>query len=596
MKRTSPDGPDKAPGFAFGNLRLEPDGTLLRGQTPIHLPAKELAALRFLLAHPGEIVSPAQLKAALWSGLHVTSYSVPRCLSSLRARLAPEDCIQTIYKRGYRFITPVRMVAENVTAFPRLAILPFATGPYVAAHLGSAVAEEIVAGMTAMQPQVVSVVARDSVFTLAGRGATALQVGEELGADLALTGTLLALPLHLRLRAEMIRIGDGTQIWVEDLLVKREQVAALASKMLERLASRLGGERSPAIEEPIAASQRMPDRPEAYEMFLQGHHDWQTLERHHMQDGMRRLLKAIELDPSLVAAQVDLVQVCVTQALFGFMAPLAAADQIRRIAAEIPQVAGEAPSILSALGWIDFHIEHDLLSAMRRFTQSAQMPHDAEATRLQVMFAVSRHRFGEACQMLRSALLVDPFAPWLHGRLAWAYHLAGRSDESLDQVEKCLELFPEHESTGVYGAIILAYNGDARRAAKVAQNLVQRTPYFDIATAVHAYTLAREGHPAESRSMLERLQWLSRERFVLRSFAAGAYAALGDEEGAIRELLAAEDARCPWFFQTLADPRLRPLHGHPQFARMLATLDDMESTAAGDEGPDLRPNIALAVH
>jgi hypothetical protein len=60
---------------------------------------------------------------------------------------------------------------------------------------------------------------------------------------------------------------------------------------------------------------------EAYEIFQRAHHEWQTLERHRMQDGLQHLLRATELDPSLVAARVDLVNLCVAQASYGFMSP-----------------------------------------------------------------------------------------------------------------------------------------------------------------------------------------------------------------------------------------------------------------------------------
>jgi hypothetical protein len=41
---------------------------------------------------------------------------------------------------------------------------------------------------------------------------------------------------------------------------------------------------------------------------------------------------------------------------------------------------------------------------------------------------------------------------------------------------------------------------------------------------------------------------------------------------------AAMEARCPWFFQMLADPRIKPLHQHPEFARMQRVLDRMEGS------------------
>jgi len=104
-------------------------------------------------------------------------------------------------------------------------------------------------------------------------------------------------------------------------------------------------------------------------------------------------------------------------------------------------------------------------------------------------------------------------------------------------------------------------------------------PYFDPATAVHAYALACAGRADEAHTILERLQWLSRERFLLTSFTAAAYLALGDSNAALAELRVAEHTRCPWFFQMLADPRLQLLHGNPEFERMRAILLDMEAEA-----------------
>jgi DNA-binding winged helix-turn-helix (wHTH) protein/tetratricopeptide (TPR) repeat protein len=567
----------KESAYAFDSFRLEPDGSFFRGQTQIHLPPKELAALRLLVASAGQIVTPAQLKQALWGDVHVTSDSVPRCLSSLRARLEPDQCIQTIYKRGYRLMGPVRRLGSGALTQPRLAIMPFSVGHNVEEHLGPAIAEEVTARLTSASPSRIAVVARDSVFALARRGMTAVQVAEALNADLVLAATLHALPTHYRLRAEMIRVEDGTQIWVEDMLVAHDQLSALQSELVQRLVFRLGGEFSIALNRPATP----PDlRPGAYEAFLRGHQEWQSHERHHMQDGMQHLIQATELDPSLVAAQVDLAHVCITQEFYGFLSPAVAAQQVRRIADSISNVAGTAPALLPALGWIRFHVDHDLAAAAQMFSASGHLPHDPWITRLRAMFALSRHRFDEAVAWLRSALLVDPHAPWLHARLAWAYHLAGEAALSVEQIEKSLFLFPDHESGHLYGAILLAFNGHAQRAAGLARELVRKTPQFDAAASVYAYALAAAGERGQAQEILERLQWLSRERFVLRSFNCAAYVALGNLDDAIAELRAADDARCPWFFEMLADPRLAPLQNRPEFQALRATLEQMERSIA----------------
>jgi hypothetical protein len=152
----------------------------------------------------------------------------------------------------------------------------------------------------------------------------------------------------------------------------------------------------------------------------------------------------------------------------------------------------------------------------------------------------------------------------------------------VELVRTALDRFPGHEGAQLYGAIILACNGEAAQAVDLAQGLVQRLPYFDPAAAVHAYALAMGGRPLEARAILERLEWLGRERYVMNTFAPAVYAALGEPEAALAGLRAAGDARCPWFFQMLADPRLKPLHGRPEFDSMLGILAGMEADAERD--------------
>jgi DNA-binding winged helix-turn-helix (wHTH) protein/tetratricopeptide (TPR) repeat protein len=596
---------------SFAGFRLEADGTLWRGEAVVHLPPKELAALRLLVAHAGQIVSPLKLRYALWGDVHVTADSVPKCLSSLRARLEPENCIQTVYKRGYRFTAEVlRQGLPPGGELPRLAILPFATQHAVPKHLGPAIAEETIVRLSNARSPALFVLARDSVFTLVGRGFTAQQIGETLKADLVLTGTLRALSSQYRLRAEMIRVEDGTQIWVEDMLVDQNRIAGLESELVQRLAWRLGaglpGDRalSPgwsagipggrpvrprsskgglsisAVAATPVEHEGVPQRREAYDIFLRGRHEWQSLHRHRMQDGLQHLLRAIEVDPSLISAKIDLAHLCVTQTFYGFMSPAVAAEHVHRTVETIPDLPRQAEAILPALGWVNFHFDRNLPAALNAFSLSAHLPHGPWTTRIRVMFALSRGRFAEAIELLRAAIQLDPYSAWLHSLLSWALHLDGQAAESLGQSQIALDLFPEHEFTIFYGALILAFNGEASRATELAENLAQRVPFFDLATAIHAYALACAGRSDEARTILERMQWLSRERFILHSFTPAVYVALDDMDAAIEELHAANETRCPWFFQTLADPRLKALHGHPEFERLRAILTTMETEAA----------------
>jgi DNA-binding winged helix-turn-helix (wHTH) protein/Tfp pilus assembly protein PilF len=587
MDRSSPARADtQHRRYWFAGFSLEDDGTLFRGDTLLELAAEELAVLRLLLERAGEIVSPLELKRAVWGEEQASSEVAAHCIASLRERLLPADCVESVYKRGYRITVDVK--TENTRAagaLSRLAILPFAVEYGVPEYLGSAIAEETAAQLSGAEYGMASVAARESVFTLARRGTAGVEIGRAIEADLVLGGELYATPERLRLRAELIRVEDGAQLWIEDLMVERGRIMELERELVNRVSSRIysGGLSLAAVAATGTAREGSPQLPEAHELYLRAHHEWQTLERHRMQDAMGRLQRAIELDPSFVAARADLAHLCVTQALYGFMPATIVAGVVRRTAAQIPESAGNAEALLPTMGWIRFHVDRNLRAALDAFARSAHLPHDSRTTRVRTLFLLSRHRLDEALDVLRAAIHVDPYSPWLQAELAWALHRAGEAEASVDQIRKAISQFTEHDGAHLYGAMILAYNGEAARAVELARALESRSAHFDLATSAHAYALACAGRKEEARTLLERLQWLSRERFVMNTFDAATYVAMDEDDAALEELRIANENRCPWYFQMLGDPRMQPLRGRPEFERMRSSLRAMETEAEAIE-------------
>jgi tetratricopeptide (TPR) repeat protein len=340
---------------------------------------------------------------------------------------------------------------------------------------------------------------------------------------------------------------------------------------------------SAAAERPANAAPVLQSR-EAYELFLRGRHEWQTLERHRMQDGLQHLTRAMDLDPSLVAARINLIQLCVTQAFYGYMPPVLAADLLCRTADSISSHPEPVEAILPALGWVRLNIERNLSAARWAFAKSELLPHTSFNTRERVMFCLSRHQFSEAAALSDAALRKDPFSPWLHARQPWIAHLAGHAEQSVELARRGLEQFPGHDGVALYASIVLAHNGKTDESVRLAEGLIQRQPHIDLLAAVHAYALACAGRSAEARAILERLQWLSRERYVLKSFQPAVHVVLGDFDAAVSDLRAANVDRCPWFLQMLADPRLKPLHGHAGFEELRAIVPGMEEAARADAG------------
>jgi adenylate cyclase len=573
-------------GYRFAEFRLYADGTLLRGETALELPGQELALLRALLARSGEVVSAGELTRAVWGEARSSSHRLTACLKSLKERLQPADCIERVHWRGYR----ISAIAEpgrhlRSSALPLLAILPFSTGYDVPEYLGLAIAEQTMEQLSRARPAVVSIAARDSAFTLARRGLSAQEIGKMLHAELLLTGQVLATPGRNRLRVETIRVEDGASLWVEDVIAEREQIAELAGELVNRVTSRLRAEEIPiaveAAAEPAPAVKRATSQAqrEAHDLHLRAHHEWQNMERHRMQDAMGRLLRAIELDPSLMAARLELAQLVILQCIYGYLSPRIAAAAVRRAADGIPELNEEAEALLPALGWVEFHFDRDARSALRMMARSAGLPYEVTNTRARSWLLLSRQRFGEAIELLRAAIQLDPYSPWLQSSLAWALHLAGEREASLAQIRKAIDFSSEYDNALFFGAMILGYNGEAARAIELAETLAARSSHYDLAISAQAYALACAGRAEESHSQLERMQWLSRERFVLNTLNAATHVMLGEADAALEELRTANENRCPWFFQMLADPRLKPLKGRPEFAALESSLAAMEAGA-----------------
>ena len=92
--------------FDAANQRLED------ASGPIRLNPKAFDVLRVLLEHPGELVSKDQLLDAVWKDTHVADGVLKVCMTEIRGALGDSATeprfIETVHRRGYRFIASVR--------------------------------------------------------------------------------------------------------------------------------------------------------------------------------------------------------------------------------------------------------------------------------------------------------------------------------------------------------------------------------------------------------------------------------------------------------------------------------------------------------
>lgn len=98
----------------FGEFRLDPEaGNLWRNGVPVDAPPKAIETLVLLATNPGEIVSREKLLETVWKDTFVEEGNINYTISLLRKALGEQEFIQTVPRRGYRFVGVIEDVADD---------------------------------------------------------------------------------------------------------------------------------------------------------------------------------------------------------------------------------------------------------------------------------------------------------------------------------------------------------------------------------------------------------------------------------------------------------------------------------------------------
>src|SRR5262245_25392860 len=95
--------------LTFGPFRLDlAQGRLCRGTQVIGLRPRSLALLRYLVEHPGRLVTKAELRQHVWAGTQVSDTVLRVCVQEIRAALgdavAAPRYLATVGRQGYQFL------------------------------------------------------------------------------------------------------------------------------------------------------------------------------------------------------------------------------------------------------------------------------------------------------------------------------------------------------------------------------------------------------------------------------------------------------------------------------------------------------------
>jgi len=204
--------------FRVGEWLVRPElGRIVGRGKSLRVEPKVMQVLEVLAGSVGEMVPREDLIQRVWPGVFVTDDVLTRCISLLRrvfedSRTEPQ-VIETISKRGYRLIAPVRRGDAGRDETRLLAVLPFSRpdGDAEAERWSEALTEAVIETLTDVPRLRIKV--WSTVLRYQDDAGDPLTVARALGAHAALVGRTLRRDDRLTIFTELVEVANGWRLW-----------------------------------------------------------------------------------------------------------------------------------------------------------------------------------------------------------------------------------------------------------------------------------------------------------------------------------------------------------------------------------------------
>jgi serine/threonine-protein kinase len=444
----------------------------------------------------------------------------------------------------------------------KLAVLPFAnlTGDPEQEYLSDGFTQEMITQLGRLHPSGLSVIARTSVMRYKKAEAPVDQVGRELRVDHVLEGSVQREGGRVRIAAELIRVGDQTQLWADTYERELSGILTVQSQVAQSVARALAIELRPPEQARLASTRTV--NPEAYEAFLKGYSLWQRLGAGSLDDAQRWLETALEKDPSYAPAHAGLAWVWLARRQMGIV-PYSEAPKIRAAALQalaLDEGCPEAHEVLASfLTWAEW----DWAAAEKEWTRALELnPNSANTHAYYAHFLANRGRAAEGVRHSERAIRLDPFNALYHAMYSIVLLYLERHDDALAAARAALAIDPRQGVALSQFQRIYIVKG--MRDEQLADQRVRiandpgRIAAFERGLRDGGYEGAQRGVADVLAARYEKGRYNSANGVALR------YVDAGDKEKAIEWLYRAyddHDQNLPY----LGTPEWASLRGDPRF-------------------------------
>ncbi len=534
------EGPE-APGktFRFGPYGVDTRaGELRKGGLRIKVRQKSFEILRWLLEHPGELVTREELRHRLWpEGVFVSfddslNSAVNRLRDALGGGRSARRYIETLHRRGYRFIAPVEVVP---TGRPTLAVLPFAnlSRDSEQEFLADAMADALTTELGSVSS--LRVISRQSVLHLKGSRKTLPEIARHLKADNLVEGSVLAVGDSVRITAQLVQALPEQHLWAKAYACRMGDILTMQGQVARDIAEAVQVTLTTA--EIGRLSRQRPVDPEGHTAYLKARHQLGQKSREAFKNCLQYLQKAIEKDPTHAPAYA---QMALCYSLLGFWGHLPGREAYPRAKkAALNAIAlDDALSVAHwVLGWVSWVQDWDLATCEAENLRALALNPSDEGAHMNyaVFLATVREDAARAIEEAKLALDLDPLSLNVNTDVAWTYLFVEDYERALQQARTTLDLFPDaFQAWYILGCLELRASRFDRAIEAFAKADAISPDALSMGYLGHAH--ARAGHLDTANSLLDQLLSRAKREYVPAKSLVWLYAGLGEPDRVIKWL------------------------------------------------------------
>ena len=471
--------------FRVGEWLVKPNlNRISQPARAVSIEPRIIEVLVFLAAHPGEVLSKETLIGAVWPGTFVSDDVLTYSISELRKALGDDAknprYIQTIARKGYRLIAPVRSEPGALRALPSIAVMAFSdlSPEKDQDYFCDGIAEDIIHDLAHVRG--LRVAARTSSFAFKGKSEDVRTIGKKLGVGTVLEGSVRKAGNRIRITAQLIKVEDGSPLWSERYDKELKDIFEIQDEISRSIAAALEVTLSPNESDAISKVPTLDML--AYDYYLRGKQFYYQYKRRGIEFALKMFTQAIEIDPNYVRAHAGISDCCA----FLFMYAGSHEEHRLQAAAASRKAADLDPESAEAHAsrGVALSLERSYEDAEEEFQESIRLnPQLFEAYYFYARVAFARGDLVRAIDLYEKAAEVQPHDYQSPLLMAQIYADLGREADAeearkrgVQRVENRLKLNPDDSRALYMGANGLVALGETERGLSWAAQAQEMDP------------------------------------------------------------------------------------------------------------------------